>query len=193
MELANELKLPVPIEDAWAALTDLERVASCMPGAQLLEVDGDDYRGIVKVRVGAISAQYKGTARLVESNEDDHRAVLQATGRDTRGQGNAAARVTAVLSPHDAGTIISLTTDLTISGKVAQFGRSVLSDVSSKLLGQFANNLEMDLRSLPTEVKITETAPGEDAGDTAGGARGSRHPSPGMHHSGARTKLALPG
>jgi uncharacterized protein len=165
MELTNELRLAVPIEEAWAALTDLERVAPCMPGAQLQEVEGDEYRGIVKVKVGAISAQYTGTARLVERDERAHRAVLQAAGRDTRGQGNATARVTAVLTPADGGTAVSLVTDLSITGKVAQFGRSVLSDVSGKLLGQFARQLETALQS--------SSASHEAAGGPAAGVNGS--------------------
>jgi uncharacterized protein len=149
MKLTNELRLAVPIEEAWAALTDLERVAPCMPGAQLQEIEGDEYRGIVKVKVGAISAQYRGTARLVERDDDAYRAVLEAVGRDTGGQGNATARVTAVLTSVEGGTTVSLVTDLSITGKVAQFGRGVLSDITAKLLGQFAKQLEVALQSRP--------------------------------------------
>lgn len=151
LELTNELHLAVPIEEAWLALTDLERVAPCMPGAQLQEVEGEEYRGIVKVKVGAISAQYKGTARMVEREDGKHRAVLLASARETRGQGNATARVTAVLTPAGEGTTLSLVTDLSITGKVAQFGRSVLADVSSKLLGQFAQQLEVALQASRTD------------------------------------------
>jgi carbon monoxide dehydrogenase subunit G len=147
MELKNDFHVSVPIDVAWAVLTDLERVAPCMPGAELQEVEGDEYRGIVKVKVGPISAQYKGSARFVEKDDDQHRAVLLAEGRDTRGQGNASATVTAVATPENGGTTVSLVTELTITGKVAQFGRSVMGDVSAKMLGEFADRLEADVLS----------------------------------------------
>jgi carbon monoxide dehydrogenase subunit G len=147
MELTNEFHVSVPIDVAWAVLTDLERVAPCMPGAELQEVEGDEYRGIVKVKVGPITAQYKGTARFVEKDDDQHRAVLLAEGRDTRGQGNASATVTAVAIPDDDGTTVSIVTELAITGKVAQFGRSVMGDISAKMLGEFADKLEADVLS----------------------------------------------
>ena len=147
MELNNEFHVSVPIDVAWAVLTDLERVAPCMPGAELQEVEGDEYRGIVKVKVGPISAQYKGTAKFIEKDDAQHRAVLLAEGRDTRGQGNASATVTAVAIPDDDGTTVSIATELTITGKVAQFGRSVMADVSTKMLGEFADRLEADVLS----------------------------------------------
>ena len=147
MELNNEFHVSVPIDVAWAVLTDLERVAPCMPGAELQEVEGDEYRGVVKVKVGPITAQYKGTAKFVEKDDDQHRAVLLAEGRDTRGQGNASATVTAVAIPDDDGTTVSIATELTITGKVAQFGRSVMADVSTKMLGEFADRLEADVLS----------------------------------------------
>ena len=147
MELKNDFHVSVPIEDAWAVLTDLERIAPCMPGAELQEVEGDEYRGIVKVKVGPISAQYKGSARFIEKDDDQHRAVLLAEGRDTRGQGNASATVTAIATPDGDGTTVSLVTDLSITGKVAQFGRSIMGDVSAKMLGEFADRLEADVLS----------------------------------------------
>jgi carbon monoxide dehydrogenase subunit G len=150
VELTNEFRVGVPIEDAWAILTDVERIAPCMPGAQLEEIEGDDYRGVVKVKVGPITAQYKGVARFQERDEANHKVVLKAEGRDTRGQGNANALVTATLVPDDDGTKVSVVTDLTITGKVAQFGRGVLADVSAKLLGQFVDNLERDVLSGPS-------------------------------------------
>jgi carbon monoxide dehydrogenase subunit G len=147
MELTNEFHVSVPIDVAWAVLTDLERVAPCMPGAELQEVEGDEYRGVVKVKVGPISAQYKGTARFVEKDDAQHRAVLLAEGRDTRGQGNASATVTATATPDKDGTTVSIVTELSITGKVAQFGRSVMGDVSTKMLGEFADRLEADVLS----------------------------------------------
>jgi carbon monoxide dehydrogenase subunit G len=130
---------------AWEILTDAERIAPCIPGAQLLSVDGDDFTGAVKVKVGPITVQYKGNASFQEKDEMAHRAVIKANGKETRGQGNASAIVTAELKDEGDGTTCVLTTNLTISGKAAQFGRGVLADVSAKLIGQFAERLEADL------------------------------------------------
>lgn len=141
MELTNEFRVGVPVEQAWDVLTDVERIAPCMPGAQLQEIEGDEHRGVVKVKVGPITAQYKGAATFVE-REAPRRAVLRAEGRETRGQGNASATITAVLEPDGDGTKVVVTTDLTVTGKVAQFGRGVMADVSAKLLGQFVECLE---------------------------------------------------
>jgi len=142
MELTNEFRVSVPVERAWEVLSDVERIAPCMPGAELQEVEGDEYRGVVKVKVGPITAQYKGKATFQERDEAGRRMVLRAEGRDTRGAGNANATITATLSPDGDGTAVSVVTDLTVTGKVAQFGRGVLADVSSKLLGQFVDCLE---------------------------------------------------
>jgi len=165
MELTNEFRVGVPVDDAWAILTDVERIAPCLPGAQLQEVNGDVYAGVVKIKVGPITAQYKGTASFVEKDDAAHRAVLRAEGRDTRGQGNASASVTATLVTDGDGTSVKVVTDLTITGKVAQFGRGVLADVSGKLIGQFVDNLERDVLSgsagaspaLPDEAAAVES------------------------------------
>lgn len=145
MELTNEFSLGVPVDEAWAVLTDLERVAPCMPGFELQEVDGEEYRGAVRVKVGPVIAQYKGVASFQERDEANHRAVVVARGREARGQGNATATVTATLVPGEGVTQVSLHTDLMITGRVAQFGRGVLADVSSKLLRQFVQALEADV------------------------------------------------
>lgn len=145
MELNNEFRVAVPVADAWNVLTDVERIAPMLPGAQLQEVEGDEYRGVVKVKVGPITAQYKGTATFVEKDEAAGRVVLKATGRDTRGQGNASALITATMLADGDATKVTVATELTVTGKVAQFGRGVLADVSSKLIGQFVDALEADL------------------------------------------------
>ncbi|MGH9117782.1 MAG: SRPBCC family protein, partial [Acidimicrobiales bacterium] len=142
MELTNEFRVDVPVDEAFRVLTDVERIAPCMPGAQLQEIEGEEYRGIVKVKVGPITAQYKGAARFVDRDDAAHRAVLRAEGRDTRGQGNANATITASLEADGDGTRVTVVTDLTITGRVAQFGRGVMADVSSKLLNQFVDCLE---------------------------------------------------
>jgi carbon monoxide dehydrogenase subunit G len=145
MELSNDFFVDVGVDEAWKVLTDVERIAPCMPGAELAEVEGEEYRGVVKVKVGPITAQYKGKAVFVERDDTGHRAVLRAEGRDTRGQGNANATITATLAPEGDGTRVNVVTDLTITGRAASFGRGVMADVATKLMGQFVSCLERDL------------------------------------------------
>jgi carbon monoxide dehydrogenase subunit G len=159
MELNHEFTVAAPIGRAWAVLTNIEEIAPCMPGAELTEVDGDTYHGLVKIKVGPITAQYQGTALLTEKDESAHRVVMKASGRDARGQGNAAALVTATMTEQGDGTLVSIITDLTVSGRVAQFGRGVMHDVSAKLLQQFVDNLEADVLGKPIG--------GADGADTA--------------------------
>jgi MYXO-CTERM domain-containing protein len=167
MELSNQFRVGVPIDEAWATLTDVEGIAPCLPGAQLTEIEGDEYRGQVKVKVGPITAQYKGSASFVEKDDASYRAVLDAKGRDTRGQGNASATVTVQLTPDGDGTSASIVTDLKLSGKVAQFGRGVMADVSEKLLGQFVTCLEAKLGE---QQASGATAPGAGGGTAAAAA-----------------------
>ena len=178
MELSNEFDVPVPVNQAWELLTDLERIAPCLPGAQLQEIEGDEYRGIVKIKVGPITAQYKGAAHFVEKDAEAHKAILTASGRDTRGQGNASAAITAELTEKEDGvTHVSVLTDLTITGKVAQFGRGVIGDVSEKLLGQFVKNLETMILSDDKDSSQDDGATPDEAqalvADTTGGGGGS--------------------
>jgi carbon monoxide dehydrogenase subunit G len=178
MQLKDEFRVGVTPEAAWALLTDIERIAPCMPGAQLQEVEGDDYRGIVKVKVGPITAQYKGVARFRERDEAARRAVVRAEGRETRGQGNAAATITAQLTPDGDGTKVEVVTDLTVTGRVAQFGRGVMADVSTKLLGQFVDCLESSLLAdEPSGGSGGAEASGPEA-PSGGGAGGSATASP---------------
>lgn len=139
--MSNEFEVDAPIGQVWAVLTDVERIAPCLPGAQLQEIEGDEFRGVVKIKVGPITAQYKGAASFVERDDASYRAVLRAEGRDTRGAGNAAADITAQLEETEGGTRVAVETDLKVTGKVAQFGRGVMADVSRKLMSQFADNL----------------------------------------------------
>jgi carbon monoxide dehydrogenase subunit G len=157
VELVNEFRVPVSVDQAWEVLTDVERIAPCIPGAQLLSVDGDVFTGAVKVKVGPITVQYRGNASFQEKDAAAHRAVIKANGKETRGQGNAAAVVTAELKDEGDSTSCVLTTDLTISGKAAQFGRGVLSDVATKLIGQFAERLEADVLAGATASAGAET------------------------------------
>lgn len=142
MDLVHEFTVPVPVDDAWRILTDVERIAPCLPGAQLQEIEGETYRGIVKVKVGPIQAQFKGQASFVEQDHVAHRVVLKGEGRDTTGKGNASALITAELTSLTASsTSVKVLTDLSITGKVAQFGRGAMADISDKLLAQFVENL----------------------------------------------------
>jgi hypothetical protein len=147
VDLSNTFTVNLPVEGTWRVLTDLERVAPCLPGAALLGADGDAYRGVVKIKVGPVSAQYRGTARFVEKDDLAHRAVIRAEGKDVGGQGNAAATVTATLTQQGEGTKVDVRTDLALSGRVAQFGRGVIADVSNKLLRQFVQRLEAEVAS----------------------------------------------
>ena len=171
MELNNEFRVAVPTAKAWEVLTDVERVAPCIPGAQLLSVDGDEFTGAVKVKVGPITVSYKGAAAFQEKDAAAQRVVIKANGKETRGSGNVAAVVTAALKDEGDATTVLITTDLTISGKAAQFGRGVLADVSTSLIGQFAKNLEADLLggAVPTTAtaasSASATAPADDSVD----------------------------
>lgn len=150
MDLHHEFTVPVPASDAWKILTDLERLAPCLPGAQLTEIEGDVFRGQVKVKVGPILAQFKGQASFVSRDDTNFRASLKAEGRDTGGKGNAAATITAQLETVSATSAkCTVDTQLNISGKVAQFGRGALADVSDKLLLQFVDNLNTLIASQP--------------------------------------------
>jgi carbon monoxide dehydrogenase subunit G len=146
VQLKNEFRVAVPAAKAWEVLTDVERVAPCLPGATLLSVDGDEFTGAVKVKVGPITVSYQGNAAFLEKDPASQRVVLKANGKETRGSGNAAAVVTAQLKDEGDTTSVVITTDLTVSGKAAQFGRGVLADVAANLIGQFAEALEADVR-----------------------------------------------
>lgn len=170
MEIRDNFRVSTPIDETWGVLLDVERIAPCMPGAQLQEVEGDEYRGIVKVKVGPITAQYKGAAVLREVDAAERKIVIDAEGRDTRGQGNAKATVVVTMRDDAGGTDVDVHTDLAITGKVAQFGRGVLGDVSQNLLRQFVENLERDVIGAGNAAPAPEAAtPGVDAsGDGAG-------------------------
>ena len=167
MELNHSFTVNQPIAETWQILTDLERIAPCLPGAQLQEVHGEVYKGVVKIKVGPITAQFKGDAQFEERNDTDFKAVLKASGRDTGGKGNASATITAQLTPVDAtSTTCNLLTDLSITGKVAQFGRGALADVSEKLLAQFSDNLNELIKTegdAPAPAGEPAPAPAADA------------------------------
>ncbi len=162
MDLTNEFTVPVPVERAWEVLNDVELIAPCLPGAQLQEIEGDEFRGIVKVKVGPITAQYKGAATFQEQDEANRKIVLKAEGRDTRGQGSASAIITATMTESGSGADVSthvvVDSDVTIKGKVAQFGRGMIAEVSAKLLTQFVECLEGKLDGAPEDVPAADDA-----------------------------------
>jgi carbon monoxide dehydrogenase subunit G len=166
VELNNEFRVAVPVAKTWEVLTDVERVAPCLPGATLLSVDGDEFTGAVKVKVGPITVSYKGEAAFQEKDAAARRVVLKASGKETRGNGNAAALVTAQLKDEGDATLVVITTDLTISGKAAQFGRGVLADVAGNLIGQFAKSLEASVVGNATPAGVSTAAAAHDAGDS---------------------------
>jgi carbon monoxide dehydrogenase subunit G len=162
MELHHEFTVPVPVDEAWRALLDIERVAPCMPGASVEDYDGKTVTGSVKVKVGPITVTYRGTAVFEEQDESAHRMVLIASGRETRGQGTARATVTGTLTGQDGGTAVSVRTDLAVTGRPAQFGRGVMAEVGDRLVGQFARCLAERLgepERIPGWSGEPETAP----------------------------------
>jgi carbon monoxide dehydrogenase subunit G len=145
MELEHDFTVPVPADEAWRVLLDVERVAPCMPGATLDAVEGEEFRGRVKVKVGPIQVTYSGTARFAEKDEAKRRAVIEARGKEARGTGTATMTVTAQLQEQDGSTRVTTVTDLAITGRPAQFGRGVLAEVGGKIIGQFAECLAQQL------------------------------------------------
>ena len=158
MRIENDMHVSASMEEAWALLTDIPAIAPCLPGAKLIDQDGDTYEGTMKVKVGPIVAEYSGTATVVEMNETDRTVKLTASGRDKRGAGNASADIFASMVEDDGGTTVSIATDLKVAGKVAQFGRGAMADISKKLLGQFAECIEAELQQADV-VDEAETEP----------------------------------
>lgn len=158
MRIENDMHVSASMEEAWALLTDIPAIAPCLPGAKLIDQDGDTYEGTMKVKVGPIVAEYSGTATVAEMNETDRTVKLTASGRDKRGAGNASADIFASMVEDDGGTTVSIATDLKVAGKVAQFGRGAMADISKKLLGQFAECIEAKLQQADV-VDEAETEP----------------------------------
>lgn len=143
MDLTNSFTVPADIDTAWDTLLDVEAIAPCMPGAKLTNVDGDEFTGTVKVKLGPVSLTYGGEAMFLEKDAENHVAIIEGTGKETRGSGTAKATVTTALIAESAEvTRVDVTTNLTITGKAAQFGRGVMQDVAGRLVDQFAANLE---------------------------------------------------
>src|SRR5215203_6222404 len=197
MKIDNEFTVSAPIQQAWDTMLNLERIAPCLPGAAIQdEKDEGEYDGTMKVKIGPITANYKGTVKFEEVDDDNHRAVLQATGRDARGQGTASATIVSTLQEEGDGTKISVETDMKLTGRAAQFGRGIAQDVATKMLDQFASCLEEEISGGPEEgaaaaapaeptgeedrsrdgVQQEETPPAAAAGGTAGRVISSEDP-----------------
>jgi carbon monoxide dehydrogenase subunit G len=176
IELDNSFTVPVPPEQAWDVLLDVERIAPCMPGASVTSVEGDEIEGQVKVKLGPLSLTYKGTAKFTDKDQAAHRISIEATGKETRGSGTASATVQANLTPGDSAgqTLVSIHTSLNVTGKPAQFGRSLLPEVSGKLIQQFATNLEAMINADSAAAAGGSAAPeAAEAGSAEAGTDGA--------------------
>ena len=145
MKLENEFTVDAQVDEAWNVMLDLERVTPCLPGASLTEQEGDEYKGKMTVRLGPVKQEYKGTVKIEEADESDHRAVLKADGKDARGQGTASATITSTLHDENGSTRVKVQTDMHLTGRAAQFGGGVQQDVARKLLDEFAGCLEKEI------------------------------------------------
>jgi uncharacterized protein len=179
IELDNSFTVPVPPDRAWDVLLDVERIAPCMPGASVLSMsdDGNEIEGQVKVKLGPLSLTYKGTAKFTDKDQANHTIAIDASGKETRGAGTASANVQATLKPGDTAgsTLVSIHTSLNVTGRPAQFGRSLLPEVSGKLIAQFASNLEAMIAAdsgpaAPTEDTASPAATGTAAGSSSAAA-----------------------
>ncbi|MET0181559.1 MAG: SRPBCC family protein [Caulobacterales bacterium] len=149
IKLENSFLIELPIDKAWTLLNDIERIAPCVPGARLTEVEGGEYRGSVKVKLGPITAEYKGGASIQESDAAAKRMVVSGKGRDVHGQGAASGDLVLTMAEADGGTRVDVSTDVQVAGKVAQLGKSVMQDVAAKLIDQFVANLREVAASAP--------------------------------------------
>ena len=172
MKINNEFTVSVPIQEAWDVMLDLKKIAPCLPGAAIQDEKGDgEYDGTMKVKIGPITANYKGTVKIEEADEENHRAVLQATGRDARGQGTASATIVSTLQEEGDSTKVSVETDMKLTGRAAQFGRGIAQDVATKMLTQFAECLEREISGGPQEGAAEASA---DTAGTSGDGAGSQ-------------------
>jgi carbon monoxide dehydrogenase subunit G len=177
IELDNSFTVPVPPEQAWDVLLDVQRIAPCMPGASVTSVDGDQIEGQVKVKLGPLALTYKGTAKFTSKDQASRTIAIEAAGKETRGAGTASASVQAGLKPGDSAdtTLVSIHTTLTVTGRPAQFGRSLLPEVSGKLIAQFASNLEALITAdgAGPEPAAGGTAEASATADDSAGAAGT--------------------
>jgi uncharacterized protein len=170
VKIDNEFTVSIPVEQAWNTMLDLERIAPCLPGAAIQGSEGDEYQGTMKVKIGPITANYKGTVKVEEADEENHRAVLQATGRDARGQGTASATIVSTLQEEGDETRVKVETDMKLTGRAAQFGRGIAQDVATKMLTQFAECLERELSGGGAAEEAAGAAPASAPASDGDGA-----------------------
>jgi len=164
LRLDHEFTVSAPVEQVWEALLDPQRVAPCMPGATLTSVDGDTFKGSVKVKLGPVNLLYKGSGEFQEKDEQARKLVIEASGKDARGAGTASATVTVTLESEGEGTKGAVATDLNVTGRPAQFGRGMISDVGGKILNSFADSLAAELGASTTSEEAA--APSQPQGTT---------------------------
>jgi len=182
MKLRNEFSIAAPVDSTWQILLDIQRVAACLPGATIEPADGEGvYRGQMKIRLGPMTVDYKGTAKLADVDEDDRVATIDVKGKETRGQGSASATIRNSVEPAGDGTKVLVETDLNITGRPAQFGRGIMEDVAAKMLGDFAKRLETELLS----GNGNGVAPSADDPETVGAARAADTSGAGFGDTGA--------
>lgn len=170
MRFEDSFSVPVAPPVAWDALTDIERVYPCLPGAELTEVRDNEFHGLVTIKLGPIAATYKGTARFESVDEESRTLLINAQGRDRHGQGTARARIRAVLVPEgDDGTRVEMTNEVDITGKAAQFGRGILPDVSKEIMAEFAANLRDVVTGPSEDTPAADSATGEPPSTRAQG------------------------
>jgi len=166
MQLEHQFSVPAPVDVVWKALLDPELVAPCMPGATLSKVEGDEFAGSVKVKLGPVNLTYKGTGQFVEKDEQARRLVMKASGKDVRGNSTASASIAVELRPDGTGTAATVTSDLSITGRPAQMGRGMITEVGGKILNSFATNLASRLAPEPTASETAaERASAEPTGE----------------------------
>jgi carbon monoxide dehydrogenase subunit G len=171
MKLRNEFTVPAPVDRAWDVLLDVERIAPCLPGAAIESSDGDEHVGTMAVKIGPITARYRGNVRVEEADKAARRAVMRAQASDQRGQGTAAATITSTMEAVPEGTRVRVETDMRVTGPAASFGRGVMQDVSAKMMGRFADCLAAEMAQTPAAAVATAT--GERV---ASGSRGIELP-----------------
>ena len=163
MELDHEFTVPVPVDQAWPVLLDVERIAPCLPGATLDSVDGDEFTGRLKVKLGAMTITYKGSARIASQDESAHTVTIEGTGKEARGSGTASATVQAQMHDEGEQTRVTVHTKLNVTGRPAQFGRNILSEVGGKLISRFAGNLEKEITREESPAEASAAAPETEA------------------------------
>jgi carbon monoxide dehydrogenase subunit G len=178
MKIQNEFTVDAPVQQAWEAILDLERVAPCLPGASIEEASGDEYQGTMAVKLGPISARYRGTVRVEEADEENHRAVLRADGKETRGQGSASATITSTMNEENGSTKVEVETDVQVTGRVAQFGRGIMQDVAAELIDRFSTCVEQEIVGGGAEEEPGEPAAMASADGSSDGATRARSEEP---------------